>query len=1700
MVIVAPAAILYVAPFGGDSAPYASWSDAATNLQDAVNAATAGDTVLVTNGVYSTGGGIKFGFMHRLLLTNEILICSVNGSSNTVIAGAPDPAGGALGADGVRPVYLSAGRLRGFTLRNGYTHSAGTLGQTAGGGVLMTGGTVSQCRVTGNYSAGNGGGGWLGDGACTSVTFVYNHPAATASGTEIRQNMQLARCRVDNLSRTFGDLEVLGTNNTVITNGTVRALAANGTVFGRMLASGGTITNTYTLTNAGVSELTIYKVTTNAGCGSDFTVMDDPSGTLATGATTSLSVCFDPQDIGIRAVELFIACNDPDDDPYALRLYGEGIEPDICILGTNLTLITNDSVAVSITNGTDFGEVRMSNATNDHIFTITNCGSSTLNITGVTTNGTGAPHFTVISAPAASVTTGAVTTFTLQFDPNAVGLHTAEVHVASDDVDTPDYTFLVAGTGVEPDIAVLGMDLSLITNGQTAVSISDGTDFGISIPFTGGVTRTFTITNPGTMTLALTNTPVVELTGSQTQDFSVIMQPAASISAGDTATFAVKYTPTQMGIQTATVSIANNDADENPYTFDICGTGPSNQFYDTGAGLTGVRGHALDWGDYDNDGDLDLAIAGYNGSARITKIYRNNGDNSFTDILAGLPGVENAALAWGDYDNDGDLDLAVAGYTGSPPMTVVFRNQGGGSFVDSGNTFTGIYNGSLAWGDYNNDGDLDLAVSGYTMTENVTLIYENKGVSGFTNIQAGLPGLSDSSLAWGDYDNDGDLDLAVAGQGSGIKIARVYENSGTGTFANSAASLRGISHGRIAWGDYNNDGYPDLAISGYSTNGADTRIYRNRGDKRFANNSSALQGLWLSSLAWGDRNNDGYLDLVVSGTGTNGPQTLLYQNDGTGAFTNAPINVQDLENGSVAWGDYDNDGVLDLAVAGITSTVYSARIYKSYYEITNTPPGMPTNLTTALTNNGDMILSWDCATDTQTPSNGLSYNLYLGTVPYSGNEVGAQADTTSGWRRIVACGNARQSLSRRISGLTGGVTLYWGVQAIDGAYAGSAFATGTFVRPLLPDFTVSGITLSREVIVNDEPAYADPPPTGDQDGREGRDDREGRETRPVHGNMFGDPVYADSQFTAYVTVTNSGGASGDGGLLAVWPDMTNRVSCGETGVMTMAVGTLAVGQSTQLVFSGLPVSSNAGTKTFRAYVDCECDAIETNKYNNQVTHEYTVLAPTNFAFLAHVRTNSIALHWSIPYFSGVSNNTVMIRYSTLGFPSGTSDGNLLYSGTNISFAHTNLTPDQTYYYRIWLSEDGSTFIDPPNGTNLLSAYPHLMPMSLLIRDSNTFSSGGKEKTRCRVLLFNGDGSGQINTNMLPNTWNLATKWSMGGAGNFNTTMPGDEVLLYDSYGDFLLIYFNYDGGLAWNNDTGSVYWTSVTLGRNWDTNAGAWTVDAVGDVNGDGQDELIVRSTQTYPSGGKTKADTRVLFFTDNGTGKLRNSQPDAFSFATVWTIAGMGNFNTHAVNSSSNSEQLLITQNANGAFYLLYFTDDGNLDWDHDDTNSIYWTSWDGGSSYATNDPTAWSVQAIGDVNGDHQDEVVIRNSESYTQGGKTKSEARVLFYADDGSGKLRDTQPDPFGFSTKWVIQGLGNFNSTNVNASRESDQLLLRQSDNAALYLLYFNNDGSLAWDYDDTNTIYWTSVTYGTNYCTNATSWSIQAVGDFRAGRE
>ena len=539
-------------------------------------------------------------------------------------------------------------------------------------------------------------------------------------------------------------------------------------------------------------------------------------------------------------------------------------------------------------------------------------------------------------------------------------------------------------------------------------------------------------------------------------EISTPNQGTASIMAGDTT---ILYTPVSFSPQYDTIQYIIHDDQGGMDTAYIYITlyRLMTEFTRMEYEIQHISHGSGRFGDYDNDGDLDILLTGWIGTNQdyITKIYEFDND-SYSDIEAGLRGLSSGTpegAAWCDYDNDGDLDIVVSGSQDNNvdnQFTTLYSNTSE-FFTDESAAaqITGLISGSVDWGDYNNDGRIDLVVSG-TNDEGslVSQIYKNFGPGPYggpwalSNSEINLTGTRGGEASWVDFDSDGDLDIFICGYG--LDPALLYRND-EGTFTPVTTGIKGVRHAAADWGDYDNDGDPDLVICGNSGEGYLSRIYRNDGRQdestwNFTDINAGLTNVESGDAAWGDYDNDGDLDLIICGnTQMLQSITILYNND-EGDFTNSGLHFPSYGRSSIEWGDYDNDGDLDLLMTGYSPSEMGQRtlIYRNEADQLNIPPSPPTDLTSAIEED-HIMLSWTGSTDEETPLDGLSYNIRIGTSPGEDDVMTSMAHG-SGTRKLAATGNARQSTFYAIYGLTEG-TYYWSVQAIDHGFRGSNFVS-----------------------------------------------------------------------------------------------------------------------------------------------------------------------------------------------------------------------------------------------------------------------------------------------------------------------------------------------------------------------------------------------------------------------------------------------------------------------------------------------------------------------------------------------------------------------------------------------------------------------------------------------------------------------------------
>jgi enediyne biosynthesis protein E4 len=342
-----------------------------------------------------------------------------------------------------------------------------------------------------------------------------------------------------------------------------------------------------------------------------------------------------------------------------------------------------------------------------------------------------------------------------------------------------------------------------------------------------------------------------------------------------------------------------------------------------GINVSGL-GNSSSWIDYDADGDLDLLATTSDLFGKTVYLYRNEGDGAFTDVTtsAGLGNVQIRSVAWGDYDNDGWPDLAVTTYS-SNSRTKLYHNGGDGTFTEVG-AAAGMRTAGLpwrvAWGDYDRDGFVDL----YQANGASDFLYHNNGDGTFTELgqSAGVSGPEFSNApAWGDYDRDGWPDLFVADDGAD----HLYRNDADGTFTDvtiSAGVGDSAESQSACWGDYDDNGRLDLYVVDIAA--SHNHLYKSNGDGTFTDvtQSSGTGDVGDGrSCDWLDADNDGRLDLFAS---DHVHKNKLFRNNGNGTFTDvaATAGIADpFDTFNAAWGDYDGDGDLDVFMVGHVSNV-----------------------------------------------------------------------------------------------------------------------------------------------------------------------------------------------------------------------------------------------------------------------------------------------------------------------------------------------------------------------------------------------------------------------------------------------------------------------------------------------------------------------------------------------------------------------------------------------------------------------------------------------------------------------------------------------------------------------------------------------------------------------------------------------------------
>jgi len=470
------------------------------------------------------------------------------------------------------------------------------------------------------------------------------------------------------------------------------------------------------------------------------------------------------------------------------------------------------------------------------------------------------------------------------------------------------------------------------------------------------------------------------------------------------------------------------------------------------APFEGVENGKVSWGDYDRDGDMDLALMGDASTGTITNVYKNNGEGGFTNTLQNFSKVIGGDIEFVDVDQDGYLDVAVSGNSASGRVSKLYINKSGQFFEESvsfSEQVEGLSQSDMEWADVDNDSDPDLIISGIDSENNFrTLYYTNIGNGIFFEEKLfNMDGFIRGEIDIVDKDNDGDNDLFVSGVSGQVGNQYYQERDRNNTYYwggyNSDVGV-GLSDGNTEYLDIDGDGLMDyLSIGRFDINSTQVESRSNLMDLNY------LPKLLNTDFDFADYNNDGLSDVVISGedanTGLGITKLYVTYADQFGSnyqLIETDLELEGLRESSVDWIDYDKDGDLDLFLTGLdTEGNPKSLLYRAdNANNLNTPPSKVENVNVqGYGGNGTLAISWDKPSDDY--SNSFRYSVRVGTTPGGSDILYSNSITDEGDKNgstLLDISSLTTRTNTFLTVLPG--TYYVSVQAIDGGNMGGPFS------------------------------------------------------------------------------------------------------------------------------------------------------------------------------------------------------------------------------------------------------------------------------------------------------------------------------------------------------------------------------------------------------------------------------------------------------------------------------------------------------------------------------------------------------------------------------------------------------------------------------------------------------------------------------------
>lgn len=354
----------------------------------------------------------------------------------------------------------------------------------------------------------------------------------------------------------------------------------------------------------------------------------------------------------------------------------------------------------------------------------------------------------------------------------------------------------------------------------------------------------------------------------------------------------------------------------------IAGLLNAQEFTPVRTGFSGVIDPVMSWVISSNTHTASYAFLSgdnyVNNKHYVVGWFDKNVGHSFINVKKPFPALYNGDAAAADFNKDGYEDLIMTGLDASgAPVMELFKNNGNGSFSPVPGPFVGQYDGSVEWGDYNHDGEPDILVTGKLKDKELaTIIYKNNGNGTFTRIVTDVPGVYDGCARWADFDGDKKLDILITGNDGKEPVTAIYKYE-NGSYV-LLRQFTPVENSAAACADFNNDGKVDFFVTGKNKYGyPECHMYENMGKDVFRDVMVAIRPLMSGSVDAADYDKDGKVDLLLTGESSERPYTLIYHNNGNFNFVEVPNTIPGVVNGKALWGDYDHDGDMDILVSGI---------------------------------------------------------------------------------------------------------------------------------------------------------------------------------------------------------------------------------------------------------------------------------------------------------------------------------------------------------------------------------------------------------------------------------------------------------------------------------------------------------------------------------------------------------------------------------------------------------------------------------------------------------------------------------------------------------------------------------------------------------------------------------------------------------------